>query len=159
MQQDTDEFYMGEALKEARKAFAADEVPVGSVIVYKGRVIARAHNQVEMLKDATAHAEIIAITQASAALGDWRLNEAVIYVTKEPCPMCAGAIINSRLERLVYGVADPQMGAAGSVLDLVRDTRLRRQIQVTAGVKEEDCRRILQEFFQQKRIKSNITSN
>lgn len=159
MQQNSDDYYMGEALKEAQKAFAADEVPVGAVIVHKGRIIARAHNQVEMLKDATAHAEIIAVTQASAALGDWRLSEAVIYVTKEPCPMCAGALINSRMERLVYGVADPQMGAAGSVLDLVRDTRLRRQIQVTAGVKEEDCRRILQDFFQQKRIRSSIAGN
>lgn len=144
---DTDEFYMTEALKEAQKAFSRGEVPIGCVIVCDKRIIGRAYNQIETLKDATAHAEMIAITQAAGTLGDWRLNGATIYVTKEPCPMCAGAMINSRIKRLVFGVSDSLMGAAGSLMNIVADPRLRYQLEIKNGVKEVECREILQEFF------------
>jgi len=154
-----DEFYMGQALKEAHKALAGSEVPVGAVIVHNERVIARAHNQTETLKDATAHAEMIAITQAASALGDWRLEEVTLYVTKEPCVMCAGAIVNSRVGRVVYGTTDPLRGAAGSLMDLVRDNRLPHQAEVVIGIKEEECRDILQKFFQILRRRDSIASN
>src|SRR5271165_4919551 len=109
----SDEYFMGEALRQAARAFAAGEVPVGAVVVREGRIIARASNQVELLKDATAHAEMLAITQAEEVAGDWRLTGCTLYVTKEPCPMCAGAIVHVRLARVVFGVADPKGGAAG----------------------------------------------
>src|SRR5213083_856335 len=107
----SDHYFMGEALRQAKRAYEAEEVPVGAVVVRAGRVIARAFNQVEMLKDATAHAEMLAITQAEAAVGDWRLNECDLYVTKEPCPMCAGAIVHVRIRRVIFGCADPRGGA------------------------------------------------
>lgn len=150
---------MTEAIKEAYKAFDQNEVPVGAVIVYKDRIIARAHNQTEMLKDATAHAEMIAITQAASALGDWRLDEVTMYVTKEPCVMCAGALVNSRVGKLVYGVSDSLRGAAGSLLDLVRDTKLPHQVEVLVGVMEEECKEVLQRFFQILRRKGNVQCN
>src|SRR5437899_9240462 len=110
----SDEAFMREALRQAQKAYAADEVPVGAVVVRAGKIIARACNQVELLKDATAHAEMLALTQAEAVAGDWRLTDCTLYSTKEPCPMCAGAIVHVRLKRVVYGARDPKAGAAGS---------------------------------------------
>ena len=139
------------ALGLAREADSRDEVPVGAIVVYEGRVIARAYNQVEMLKDATAHAEMIALTQAAAGIGDWRVTGATLYVTKEPCPMCAGAMVNSRLSRLVYGCADPRAGAAGSALDLTAFPGLLHRVDVTGGVLEEECQALLQEFFRKRR--------
>lgn len=146
-----DVFYMQNALRCARKAAAADEVPVGAVIVRNGQVIARAWNQVEMLKDATAHAEMLAITQAEAAVGDWRLNECDLYVTKEPCPMCAGAIVLSRLRRVVFGCPDAKAGAAGGWINLLQSEPLNHRCEVTSGVLGEDCAAVLRAFFGQKR--------
>jgi tRNA(adenine34) deaminase len=142
---------MGEALRQARRAFEAEEVPVGAVIVRDKKIIARAFNQVELLKDATAHAEILAITQAASATGDWRLEGATLFVTKEPCPMCAGAIVLSRVQRLVYGVADPKSGGAGSIFDITGQGGLNHTVTVTAGVKETEARQLLQEFFRVRR--------
>src|SRR5438477_7398107 len=112
--------FMREALRQARKAYDADEVPVGAVVVRAGKIIARAYNQVELLKDATAHAEMLALTQAEAAVGDWRLNECALFVTKEPCPMCAGALVHVRIGRVVFGCPDPRGGAAGGLLKLLQ---------------------------------------
>ncbi len=139
------------ALREAAKAAEAGEVPVGCVIVHDGRLIGRAHNQRELLKDPTAHAEMIAITQASAALESWRLNDATLYVTLEPCPMCAGAIVQARVGTLVFGADDPKAGAAGTLYDIVRDARLNHRAEVVSGVCAEACGEILTTFFRQKR--------
>lgn len=147
-----DEHFMAEALKEARKAEDKEEVPVGAVIVHENRVIARAHNQVELLKDATAHAELIAITQAESTLGDWRLDGATLYVTKEPCFMCAGALVQARVTRLVYGARDVKAGGAGSALNLVQDPKLNHWVEITAGVRETECKSLLQDFFKKLRI-------
>jgi tRNA(adenine34) deaminase len=147
----SDEYFMGEALRQARMAYEADEVPVGAVIVREGKIIARAHNQVELLKDATAHAEMLVITQAAHALGDWRLQGCTMFVTKEPCPMCAGAIVLSRIQRLVFGARDERAGAAGSVFDITAARGLNHVVEVTAGVKETESRELLQSFFRQKR--------
>ena len=146
-----DDYFMREALRFARMAFDADEVPVGAVIVCEGRIIARAHNQVEMLKDATAHAEILAITQAANALGDWRLEGCSLFVTKEPCPMCAGAITLSRIARLVFGVRDDRAGGAGSVFPITSCPGLNHTVTVTPGVREEESRELLQTFFRARR--------
>src|SRR6476661_2436449 len=115
----SDHYFMGEALRQAARAYELGEVPIGAVVVRNGRIIARAYNQVEMLKDATAHAEMLALTQAEESVGDWRLTDCTLYVTKEPCPMCAGAIVHVRLARLVFGAADPKAGAAGGVMNLL----------------------------------------
>src|SRR5499425_3499727 len=115
-----DETFMREALRQAQKARAADEVPVGAVVVREGKIIARAHNQVELLKDATAHAEMLALTEAEAAVGDWRLTDCDLYVTKEPCSMCAGAVVHTRIRRVIFGCADDSAGAAGSVINLLQ---------------------------------------
>lgn len=139
------------ALAEAQQALAEDEVPVGTVIVYEDRVIASAHNQREQLHDPTAHAEMIAITQAAESLSSWRLDGCRIYVTLEPCPMCAGAILQARIPQLIYGAADPKGGAVHSLYDLLDDSRLNHQTQVTSNVLAEPCGRILTEFFQQQR--------
>jgi tRNA(adenine34) deaminase len=146
-----DESGMRLALREAEASAAADEVPVGCVIVHDGTVIGRGHNQVETLHDATAHAEILAIGAASNALGSWRLNECTMYVTLEPCSMCAGAIILARIGRLVYGALDPKAGACGSVLDVIREPRLNHKVEITAGVLGEECGGLLREFFTRKR--------
>ena len=146
-----DVFYMQSALRCAQKAAAADEVPIGAVIVRNGEIIGRAWNQVEMLKDATAHAEMLAITQAEAAVGDWRLNECDLYVTKEPCPMCAGAIVLSRLRRVVFGCADPKAGAAGSVMNVFTTPQLNHRVDVFGGVLIEECANLLSEFFRARR--------
>ena len=151
LQADQDGRFMLEAIKEANAAFEADEVPIGAVIVYKGKVIARAHNQREMLNDPTAHAEMIALTQAAEYLGTWRLHECTIYVTLEPCPMCAGALVNSRIDRLVYGPSDPKAGACESLYNIVQDERLNHRIEVVKDFMTEPCRMLLQEFFANKR--------
>lgn len=147
----SDDHFMGEALRQARRAFDAEEVPVGAVIVRDGRIIARASNQVELLKDATAHAEMIAITQAEEAVGDWRLTDCTLYVTKEPCPMCAGAIVHVRLARVVFGAPDPKGGAAGGAMNLLQFPTLNHRSQITNGVREEECRALLRSFFQVRR--------
>jgi tRNA(adenine34) deaminase len=147
----SDDYFMSEALRQARMAFDAEEVPVGAVIARENKIIARAFNQVELLKDATAHAEILAITQAAHAVADWRLDGATLFVTKEPCPMCAGAIVLSRLQRLVYGVADPKSGGAGSIFDITGQGGLNHTVTVTAGVKEAEARQLMQEFFRIRR--------
>jgi tRNA(adenine34) deaminase len=146
-----DVFYMQSALRCAHKAAAADEVPIGAVIVRNGEVIGRAWNQVEMLKDATAHAEMLAITQAEAAVGDWRLNECDLYVTKEPCPMCAGAIVLARLRRVVFGCPDPKGGAAGGWINLLQSDTLNHRCEVTSGVLGEESAALLRQFFGKKR--------
>ena len=147
----SDTHFMGDALRQARLAFDADEVPIGAVIVREGRVIARAFNQVELLKDATAHAEILALTQAAHALGDWRLDGTTLYVTKEPCPMCAGAIVLSRVQRVVFGVPDPKSGGAGSVFNITGQGGLNHKVSVVAGIQESAARQLLQDFFRSKR--------
>src|SRR6202030_3114226 len=146
-----DETFMQEALRHAMKARAANEVPVGAVVVREGRIISRGYNQVELLKDATAHAEMLALTAAEAAVGDWRLTDCDLYVTKEPCPMCAGAIVHTRIRRVIFGCPDPRGGAAGSILNLLRMPGLNHSCDITAGVLQEECAAILQEFFRKKR--------
>jgi len=138
---------MKAALEEARRAAEAGEVPVGAVVTSGGRIIARSHNQVETLHDATAHAEMLALTQAAEAVGDWRLEGATLFVTLEPCAMCTGAILLARVDRVVYGAADPVAGACGSVLNLAADTRLPRQVEVEGGVMARECGELLKRFF------------
>ncbi len=147
----TDEYFMQDAIRQAVKAYEADEVPVGAVVVREGAVIARAWNQVELLKDATAHAEMIALTAAEAAVGDWRLTGCTLYVTKEPCPMCAGALIHCRIDRVVFGAADPKGGAAGGAMNLLQFPTLNHACEITSNVMEPDCRSLLQTFFKEKR--------
>ena len=149
----SDHYFMGEALRQAAKAYEASEVPVGAVVVREGLIIARAFNQVEMLKDATAHAEMLAVTQAEEAMGDWRLSNCTLYATKEPCPMCAGAIVHARLVRVVYGASDPKAGAAGSALNLLQFPTLNHRCEITSGVREPECRTLLQTFFAEQREK------
>jgi tRNA(adenine34) deaminase len=146
-----DEYFMREALRQAQKAYVADEVPVGAVVVREGKIIARAHNQVELLKDATAHAEMLALTQAEAGLGDWRLTDCDLYVTKEPCAMCAGALIHTRIRRVIFGCTDPSSGAAGSVINLLQMPGLNHRCDITLGVLQNDCTAILQDFFRKRR--------
>ena len=129
---------MGEALRQARKALNAEEVPIGAVIVYEGQIIARACNQVETLKDATAHAEMLALTQAESVMGDWRLNECDLYSTKEPCPMCAGAIVHTRIRRVIFGCLSPKDGAAGSLINLLQHPKLNHRCSVTSGVRNDE---------------------
>src|ERR671922_2054208 len=138
-----DEFFMREALRQAQKAYAADEVPIGAVVMREGKIIARAHNQVELLKDATAHAEMLALTAAEEAVGDWRLTDCDLYVTKEPCPMCAGALVHTRVRRVIFGCADPAAGAAGSVVNLLQMPTLNHRCDIAVGVLENECAAIL----------------
>lgn len=152
----SDHYFMGEALRQAAKAYEAEEVPVGAVVVREGRIIARAYNQVELLKDATAHAEMLAITQAEEAVGDWRLNDCTLYVTKEPCPMCAGAIVHVRFGRVVFGASDAKAGAAGSAMNLLQFPTLNHRCEITGGVRLEECRTLLQTFFAEQRAKSEL---
>ena len=142
---------MLEALKEAKEAFEEDEVPVGAIIVSQKRIIAKAHNQIERLKDPTAHAEMIAITQAASTLGSKWLNDASIYVTIEPCSMCAGALVLARIKNIVYGAQDPKTGACGSVVNLVNHQKLNHRITVEKGILEKECGYLLKEFFKKKR--------
>lgn len=147
----SDNYFMGEALRQATKAWEAEEVPIGAVLTHNGRIIARAFNQVETLKDATAHAEMLAITQAESALGDWRLNDCDLYVTKEPCPMCAGAIVHARLRRVIFGCPDPKGGAAGGLLNLLQHPSLNHRCEITSLVRADESRSLLQSFFQERR--------
>jgi len=147
----SDEYFMGEALRAAKRAFQQAEVPVGAVIVRDGRIIARASNQVEQLVDATAHAEMLAITQAESVVEDWRLTDCDLYVTKEPCAMCAGAIVHTRLRRVIFGCPSPKDGAAGSLLNLLQHPKLNHRCDVTSGVRLAECASLLQEFFRERR--------
>jgi tRNA(adenine34) deaminase len=146
-----DNYWMGLALEEAQKAFAIGEVPVGAVLVRGNELLARTHNLRETTGDPTAHAEILALRTAGERQGGWRLAGTTLYVTVEPCTMCAGALVWSRVERLVYGTADPKAGAVDSLFDLVRDSRLNHRLQVTASVRREECKALMQEFFRQRR--------
>jgi tRNA(adenine34) deaminase len=146
-----DRSFMEQALRAARQAAELGEVPVGAVLVLGGEVIATAHNQRETAKDPLAHAELIAIRAAAARLGRWRLSGCTLYVTLEPCPMCAGAIVNARLDRLVYGAADPRAGAAGTIMDIVRDERLNHRADVLGGVRGDESALLLTEFFAARR--------
>ena len=147
MNNDSDEYYMRLALAEARAALEHEDVPIGAVIVRDGVVIARAHNQRELLQDPTAHAEIIALTQAASAVGSWRLTGCTLYVTLEPCVMCAGALVLARVARLVYGADDPKAGACTSLYRITEDARLNHRVPVVGGVLAEECGGILREFF------------
>jgi tRNA(adenine34) deaminase len=146
-----DEYFMREALKEAQIAFEEDEVPIGAVIVKDGEILAKAHNLREQLNDPTAHAELIAIRLAAVRLNSWRLLDTTIYVTVEPCPMCAGAIVLARVKRLVFGATDPKAGAAGTLMNLLNDARLNHQVEITGGVLAEESRELLRTFFLQRR--------
>src|SRR5215471_777448 len=150
----SDHYFMGEAIRQALRAYEAEEVPVGAVIVRDGRIVARAFNQVETLHDATAHAEMLAITQAEEAVGDWRLTDCTLYVTKEPCPMCAGAIVHVRLPRVVFGAGDAKGGAAGGALNLLQFPTLNHRCEITSGVREPECRQLLKTFFAEQRAKA-----
>jgi len=143
--------YMKLALDEAELAVREDEVPVGAVIVHRDRVVASAHNQREQLRDPTAHAEMVAITQAAEALGSWRLDGCTLYVTLEPCPMCAGAILQARIATVVYGATDPKAGAVHTLYHLLDDARLNHRAEVVGGVLAEECGQILSRFFQRQR--------
>ena len=146
-----DESFMRVALQLAAKAYEADEVPVGAVVVRTGRIIARAWNQVELLKDATAHAEMLALTQAEAAVGDWRLTDCDLYVTKEPCVMCAGALVHVRMRRVVFGCADPRSGGGGGIINLLQHPALNHHCDISSGVLQNECAANLQDFFRKKR--------
>lgn len=150
-----DELFMKEALKEAQKAYEINEVPIGAVIVRNGEIVGRGYNQKETMKDATLHAEISAIKDACSNLKGWRLPGCTMYVTLEPCSMCAGALVNSRVERLVIGARDLKTGACGTVLNIVQMEKLNHQINVQFGVLEEDCSNILKTFFAELRISKN----
>jgi len=146
-----DEQYMRQAIEAAKIAQENGDVPIGAVVVYENHVIGRAYNQREQLADPTAHAEIIALTQAAAFIESWRLNGCTIYVTLEPCAMCAGALVLGRLDRLVYGCEDPKAGACGSLYNIVQDERLNHRLEITSGVLADECAKLLQDFFRQKR--------
>jgi len=146
-----DEQYMRIALDQAKIAEENGDVPIGAVVVHKNQIIAKAYNQREQLQDPTAHAEIIALTQAAAALENWHLNDCTMYVTLEPCPMCAGALVLSRMNRLVYGCDDPKAGAVKSLYNIVTDGRLNHRLEVTSGVLAGECSKLLQQFFQKRR--------
>jgi len=150
-----DQQYMRAAIEAARIAEENGDVPIGAVIVYKKQIIARAYNQREQLADPTAHAEIIALTQAAAFVENWRLHGCTMYVTLEPCPMCAGALVLARMDRLVYGCDDPKTGACKSLYNIVQDERLNHRLEVTSGILAADCSKLLQEFFQGRRIENN----
>ena len=145
------EHFMQIAYEEAQQALREDEVPIGAAIIHSGRVIARAHNQREQLHDPTAHAEMIAITQAAESLQSWRLDGCTLYVTLEPCPMCAGAIVQARIPTVVYGAVDPKAGAAQTLYHLLNDPRLNHRADTVAGVMAEPCARIISQFFQEQR--------
>lgn len=143
--------YMGLALDEAKKAYRIGEVPIGAIVVKDGEVIAAAHNLRETGHDATAHAEVMAIRKACEKIGHWRLTGATLYVTIEPCPMCAGALVMSRVDRLVYGAADYKAGAVESLFNITNHSGLNHRMAVTAGVREEECRALMKEFFRERR--------
>jgi tRNA(adenine34) deaminase len=146
-----DEYFMRLALREAERALAHDDVPVGAVVIHGGEVIGAGHNERELREDPTAHAEMIAIREAARFLGSWRLLDTVLYVTLEPCAMCAGAIVLGRIPRVVYGTIDPKAGAAGSVLDVLAEPRLNHRPDVAGGLLAEECAELLQAFFRSRR--------
>lgn len=150
---DLDKEFMMLALEEAQQALSKDEVPIGAVIVKDGQVVAKAHNLRESWQDATAHAEILALRIAAEKLQNWRLMGCTIYATMEPCPMCAGAIQQARLARLVYGIPDPKAGAAGSVMNIVDEPKLAHRLKITSGVEEEKCRDLVNVFFRRLRVR------
>lgn len=152
-----DERFMRMALREAEKAFDEREIPIGCVIVKDGVVVGKGHNQIEMLKDATAHAEILSIGTASSSLDNWRLDGCTLYVTIEPCPMCAGAILNSRISRIVYGSPDSRFGGCGTTIDVITNNALKRTVPVTGGVLADECLGILKAFFQRMRLEKGDT--
>ena len=152
----SDEYYMKEAIKEAKKAEALAEVPIGAIVVIDGKIISRAYNLRESKQSAVAHAEILAIEQACQETGSWRLENAVLYVTLEPCAMCSGAIILSRVKRVVYGAQDPKGGCAGTFMNLLQDDRFNHQSEVTSGVLEEECGQLLSDFFRKLRERRKI---
>ena len=149
--QNADVYYMERALEQARKAFSCGEVPVGALLVRGESIIAADRNRCEELKDPTAHAEILALRQAGQILGGWRLSGCTLYVTLEPCPMCAGALVQARVARLVFGTADPKGGACGTLYNIVQDDRLNHRLAVTGGLLEGPCAALLQEFFRRRR--------
>lgn len=146
-----DAYYMGLALEEAEKAAALGEIPIGAVLVQEGEVISRAHNLREMNQDATAHAEVLVIREACAKLKRWRLSGCTLYVTVEPCPMCSGAIVNGRIDRVVYGCPDVKAGGAESIFNIITNPNLNHCVEVTSGVLEEDCAQVMKTFFQRRR--------
>ncbi len=146
-----DATFMAEALAEARKAAAEGEVPIGAVVVFDGRIVGRGRNARERLRDPTAHAEILALQEAARSLSRWRLTGASIFATLEPCAMCAGALVNARIDRLVYAVPDPKAGAAGTLFDIPRDARLNHRVEVASGVMAQECGTLLKEFFRRRR--------
>lgn len=151
-----DQLFMHEALKEAKRAFDENEVPVGCVIVLNDRIISRGHNQTEQLKDATAHAEMIALTSAANYLGNWRLEKATVYTTIEPCIMCASALVLSRVKRVVYGAADAKFGGAGSIVNLLDDKRLNHRVAILPGILQNEAEQMMKEFFRKKRKKGTV---
>jgi len=152
---DIDNNFMKLAIQQAQIAEENGDVPIGAVIVYNNQIIGKAYNQREQLKDPTAHAEIIALTQAASFIESWRLHDCTMYVTLEPCPMCAGALVLARMDRLVYGCDDPKTGACKSLYNIVQDERLNHRLEVTAGVLAAECSNLLQEFFLRRRIENN----
>ena len=153
-----DEDFMRLAIAQAEIAEDNGDVPIGAVIIYESQIIGKAYNQREQLKDPTAHAEIIALTQAAAFLQSWRLDGCTMYVTLEPCPMCAGALVMARVDRLVYGCDDPKAGACKSLYNIVQDERLNHRLEVTSGILEDQCREQLQEFFARRRKENKNNS-
>lgn len=153
------EKFMKEALKEARKAFEKEEVPIGAVIVRDGKIIAKAHNLRETKKQACAHAEILAIEKACKKIGAWRLENCELYVTLEPCPMCAGAIINSRIKKIYIGAMDEKGGAVGSKINLLKDVKLNHSVEVETGILNEECSKILKDFFKKLRLGEKFDKN
>lgn len=154
-----DERYMRMALREAEKAFDEKEIPIGCVIVKDGVVIGKGHNQIEMLRDATAHAEILSIGTAAGKLENWRLDGCTLYVTLEPCPMCAGAILNSRVSRVVYGSQDTRFGGCGTTIDVISNNALKREVEVVGGLLAEECLGLLKAFFQRMRLEKGDSGN
>lgn len=151
MNENIDEHCMQIAINEAQKAAAIGEVPIGAIIIHEGEIVGRGYNRRETDRDPTAHAEMIAIREASQRLGGWRLMNATLYVTLEPCPMCAGAIVQSRISRVVYGAADPKAGCAGTLLNLLQEERFNHQVQVDGGILSDACGQMLKQFFSQLR--------
>lgn len=151
-----DEKYMKEAMKQAKKAYKQDEVPIGCVIVHEDKIIARAYNKRNMKKNPLAHAEIMAINKAAKALGDWRLEECTMYITLEPCQMCAGAIVQARIPKVVIGSMNPKAGCAGSILNLLQVAKFNHQVEIVSGIMEKECTEMLQNFFKELRKKKDL---
>jgi len=150
-----DKFFMKQALDQAKKAYDEDEVPVGAVAVFKNQIIGRGYNRTEKLQDATAHAEIIAITAAANALGTWRLNDVTVYSTVEPCVMCAGALVLARVKKIVFGARDEKFGGCGSVLNVINEKKLNHQIEVTEGILKKESAALMKSFFEKQRKKKS----